>query len=183
MPILTVIAGPNGSGKSTLTRSSEFEGRDRLLDPDAIARELNPLNPSMAAVAAGREVLTRTAEYLHLGVSFAIETTLSSRGRLELIRRAKSHGYAVHLLYIAVDSAERSISRVRNRAAQGGHFIPEADVRRRYARSTANAIEALRLVDAAKFYDNSEDRARLFLIMNEGVVIWRAERFPEWVRM
>ena len=56
MPTLTVIAGPNGSGKSTLTRSFEFEGRDRLLDPDTIARGLNPLNPSAAAIAAGRDL-------------------------------------------------------------------------------------------------------------------------------
>ena len=85
MPTLTVIAGPNGSGKSTLTRSFEFEGRDRLLDPDAIARGLNPLHPSAAAIAAGREVLKRTTEYLNRGVSFAVETTLSSRNRVDLI--------------------------------------------------------------------------------------------------
>jgi predicted ABC-type ATPase len=79
VPTLTVIAGPNGSGKSTLTRSFEFEGRDRLLDPDEIARGLNPLNPSAAAIAAGRDVLKRTADYLIRGLSFAVETTLSSR--------------------------------------------------------------------------------------------------------
>ena len=85
MPALTIIAGPNGAGKSTLTRSVDFEGRDRLLDPDAIARGMNPLNPSAAAIAAGREVLKRTAEYLNRGVSFAVETTLSSRNRVDLI--------------------------------------------------------------------------------------------------
>ena len=92
MPALTVIAGPNGSGKSTLTSSADFGGRDRLLDPDAIARRLNPLNPSAAAIAAGREVLKRTAEYLNRGVSFAVETTLSSRNRVDPIRQAKSRG-------------------------------------------------------------------------------------------
>ena len=50
MPTLTIIAGPNGSGKSTLTRSFDFEGRDRLLDPDAIARGMSPANPSAAAI-------------------------------------------------------------------------------------------------------------------------------------
>ena len=75
MPTFTLIAGPNGSGKSTLTRTVEFEGRERLLDPDAIARRLNPFNPSMAAIAAGREVLERTSDYFGQGVSFAVETT------------------------------------------------------------------------------------------------------------
>ena len=92
MPTLTVIAGPNGSGKSTLTRSLEFEGRDRLLDPDTIARGLNPLNPSAAAIAAGRDVLKRTADYLGRGSSLAVETTLSSRGRVDLIRKANPAG-------------------------------------------------------------------------------------------
>ena len=55
MPVLTLIAGPNGSGKSTFTRGVDLEGQDRLLDTDAIARRLNPSNPSAAAMEAGRE--------------------------------------------------------------------------------------------------------------------------------
>ena len=95
MPTLTVISGPNGSGKSTLARSVDFEGRDRLLDPDTIAISLNPLNPSAAAIAAGRNILNYTAAYLNQGVNFAIETTLSSRGRVDLLRKAKSRGYEI----------------------------------------------------------------------------------------
>ena len=181
MPTLTVIAGPNGSGKSTLTRSVAFEGRDRLLDPDAIARGMNPQDPSSAAIAAGREVLKRTADYLNRGVSFAVETTLSSRNRVDLIRQAKSRGYEIHLVFVGLDSPDRCITRVRNRAARGGHFVPDADVRSRYARSVANAALALRLADTAKFYDNSGDDARLFLVANAGVVVWRGEGVPEWV--
>jgi predicted ABC-type ATPase len=120
VPTLTLIAGPNGSGKSTLTGSVSFEGRDRLLDPDAIARRLNPLKPSAAAIAAGREVLNRTADYIDRGVSFAVETTLSSRGRLDLIREAKSRGYEIHLIFIAPNSPERCVTRIRNRARGEG---------------------------------------------------------------
>ena len=81
---------------------------------------LNPLNPFAAATAAARIVLNRNAAYLDRGVSFAIETTLSSRGRVDLLRNVKC-----------------CIARVRHRAARGGHFVPDADVRRRYARSIA----------------------------------------------
>lgn len=183
MPTLTVIAGPNGSGKSTLTRSLEFDGRDRLLDPDSIARGLSPENPSAAGIAAGRTVLRRTADYLNRRVSFAVETTLSSRGRVDLIRKARTRGYEVHLVFIGLDSPERCISRIRNRAAMGGHFIPDADVRRRYARSAANAAQAFRLADSAKFYDNSGDSARLILVANAGTVVWQAEKIPGWVRL
>lgn len=183
MPTLTVVAGPNGSGKSTLTRIVEIEGRDRLLDPDAIARRLNPFNPSAAAIAAGREVLERTAKYFDQGVSFAVETTLSSRSRVDLIRTAKSRGYETHLLFTALGSQELCVARIRNRVAQGGHFVPEADVRRRYARSVSNAAIALPLADLAKFYDNSDEGHRLVLIAKAGIVVWQAEVLPEWVRV
>jgi predicted ABC-type ATPase len=181
VPTLTVIAGPNGCGKSTLTRSVDFEGRDRLLDPDGIARGLNPLNPPAAAIAAGREVLKRTADYLNGGLSFAVATTLSSHGRVELIRKAKSRGYQVHFVFIGMDSPERCITRIRNRLALGGHSVPDADVRRRYARSVVNAAEALRWVDIAHFYDNSGDSPCLILVANASCVVWQAEPLPEWV--
>jgi predicted ABC-type ATPase len=183
VPTLTVIAGPNGSGKSTLSRSVDFEGRRRLLDPDMIARRLNPSDPSAGAIAAGREVLKRTADYLLRGVSFAIETTLSSRNRLELIRKAKFGGYTIHLVFVGLDSPERCITRIRNRAALGGHLIPDADVRRRYARSVANAAQALRLADMAGFYDNSGDSPRLVLSAKAGKVVWQTEPTPEWVKL
>ena len=183
MPTLTVIAGPNGAGKSTIARLTDFEGRERLLDPDAIARGMNPLNPSAAAIPAGREALKRTAEYLALAVSFAVETTLAGHGKLDLFREAKSRGYEIRLIFVGLDSPERCVSRVRNRAADGGHFVPDADVRRRFARSVANASQALRLADLAKFYDNSAEGHRLVLVAKHGVVVWQAEPLPEWVRL
>ena len=125
--------------------------------------------------------MKRTAEYLNRGVSFAVETTLSSRNRVDLIRQAKSRGYEIHLIFVGLDSPERCITRVRSRAARGGHFIPDADVRRRYARSVANAALAIQLADTAKFYDNSGVDHRLILVANAGVVVWRSEGVPEWV--
>ena len=181
MPTLTLIAGPNGSGKPTLTRFVDFEGRGRLLDPDTIARRLNPLNADAAAIAAGREVLKRTADYLHRGVSFAVEATLSSRGRADPIREAKCRGYEIHLVFVGLDSPERCITRIRNRAALGGRFIPDAGVRRRYARSVANAAQALRWVDLARFYDNSGDSPRLVVVANAGMVVWQAAPTLGWV--
>ena len=183
MPLLTIIAGPNGSGKSTLTKSADFDGRDRLVDPDAVARVLNPMNPSAVAIAAGREVLKRIATYLDSGVSFAVETTLSGTGNIDLISRAKSRGYEVHLAFVGLDTPERSITRVRSRAARGGHFVPEADVRRRYERSLANASRALRLAGIATFYDNSAGQARLVLIAKDGTVVWQAAPLPGWLRL
>ena len=116
-------------------------------------------------------------------LSFAIETTLSSHGRVDLIRRAKSRGYQVHLVFMGLDSPERCITRIRNRAARGGHFVPDADVRRRYTRSVANAAKALRWADVAHFYDSSGDSPRLILVAMAGTLVWHVEPLPKWVRL
>jgi predicted ABC-type ATPase len=60
MPTLTIVAGANGSGKSTLTRSAIDIDRTPLIDPDAIAREIDPINPVSAAISAGRQALIRS---------------------------------------------------------------------------------------------------------------------------
>ena len=84
-------------------------------------------------------------------------------------------------MFIGLDSPERCITRIQNRAVLGGHFVGDADVRRRYASSLANAAEAVRLADTAKVYDNSGDQARLVLVARSGVVVWEAKPVPEWV--
>jgi predicted ABC-type ATPase len=180
VPTLTLIAGPNGAGKSTVTRLVEIEGLDRLLDPDAIARRISPANPAAAAIAAGREVLKRQAEYFRHGVSFAVETTLAG-SRVNLADEAMQHGFAVHLLYVGINSPEWSILRVRDRVAKGGHFVPDEDVRRRYLRSMENAKDLFLRVDRATLFDNSGSQHRVVLIANCGIITQRADVLPPWL--
>jgi predicted ABC-type ATPase len=86
-------------------------------------------------------------------------------------------------VFVGLGSPDRCISRIRNRAALGGHFVPDTDVRRRYARSIANAEAALRLADTAKFYDNSGAGHRLVLVAKAGVLVWRAKVVPAWLNL
>jgi predicted ABC-type ATPase len=120
VPTFTLIAGPNGSGKSTLTEWVDLEGRGLLLDADAIARSLNPSNPRGAAIAAGKTSLKRIEGCLDRRESFAVETTPSSRASIALIDRARSRGYEIHLIFVALDSPERCIARIRSRTMRGG---------------------------------------------------------------
>jgi len=69
LPALHVFAGPNGSGNSTVVARYSFEGKENLLDPDAVAKRINPADPSAAAIEAAREVITRGRQYLKQGQS------------------------------------------------------------------------------------------------------------------
>jgi ABC-type cobalamin/Fe3+-siderophores transport system ATPase subunit len=87
-PRLIIFGGANGSGKSTLTQwyRRKLASSSIILDPDAIARDLNPKNPAKAAIKAARIVLKSQQDFLKSGQSFTLETTLSSKGNLELIQ-------------------------------------------------------------------------------------------------
>jgi predicted ABC-type ATPase len=160
VPILTLIAGPNGAGKSSFTKGVNLEGVERLLDPDAIARQLNPADPSAAAIAA----------------------SLSGRHHLDMIRDAKSRGFRIDLVFIGLDSPERCTDRVRSRAVLGGHSVPEKDVLRRYARSLENCAAAMGMADVTEVHDNSAAGHRLILISRAGAVVWQADQLPDWVQ-
>lgn len=180
MPVLTVFAGPNGSGKSSLIRQVEFEGRENLLEPDAIARRISPELPQRAGISAGREVLRRSAEHLRAGESFAIETTLAGNWTNDVIRAALERSFFTRLFFICLDNPERSIQRVRERVAQGGHDVPDADVRRRYARSLSNALRLVPIVHQALVFDNSGAEPRPVFEMRKGQLLTTAEEMPTW---
>lgn len=181
MPQLTVISGPNGSGKTSVIGQLDYEGRENLLDPDAIARRMNPEDIQRAAVSAGREVIRRTKEYLDAGVSFAIETTLSSSSIIETMRAARERGFIVYLIYVCLDTPDLNIQRVGERVSRGGHDVPPADVRRRYERSVMNLGAALAIAHEARVYDNSREQPRKVLEARNGSIVWRSADQPAWV--
>ena len=58
-PLCIVISGPNGAGKTTFARDflTDAAGVVHFINADLIAGGLSPLDPKLAAVAAGRLVL------------------------------------------------------------------------------------------------------------------------------
>jgi predicted ABC-type ATPase len=153
-----VIAGPNGAGKTTFAR--EFlpneAGCPVFVNADLIAAGLAPFAPETAAVQAGRLMLQELARHFAARESFAFETTLAGRGHVHHIRAWQAAGYRVKLIFLRLDSAEEAIARVAQRVRQGGHDIPEATIRRRFAAGQANFGRLYApLVDAWALYDNA----------------------------
>lgn len=98
------------------------------------------------------------------------------------MHEAKLWGYRTLLVYVALEDPELHIERVRLRVTQGGHDIPDADIRRRHGRSMARAPEALKLADQAAVLDNSGLYPKRVLLLENGRITWRADVIPEWVR-
>ena len=155
--IIIIIAGPNGAGKTTFAR--EFLPHEaavlQFVNADLIAAGLSPFAPESAALQAGRLMLTQIAAHVAHGRSFALETTLSGLGYARQISLWRAAGYAVVLHFLALPSADMAVQRVAQRVRQGGHNIPEAVIRRRFASGQANLARYCALVDDWDVYDNS----------------------------
>jgi predicted ABC-type ATPase len=157
-PTLCILGGCNGAGKSTLARELlPLLGIFRFLNADEIAKGLSPVDPSLAAFKAGRLLLEEARGLIAAGSSFAIESTLSGRTYLSMIREAKERGFRFVLHYIMIDSGSQAVNRVALRVTHGGHHVPEEDVRRRFDRSRKHFLEDyVPLADEWVLWDNSE---------------------------
>jgi len=137
--------------------------------------------PSRASFAAARQAILRSRFLVGQRDSFILESTLAGHGAITLMGEAKQAGYRTLLVYVALGDPELHIERVRLRVAQGGHDIPDTDIRRRYARSLLRAPEAMRLADECVVMDNSGVRHERMLMLQNGQIIWRAGELPTWV--
>ena len=123
---------------------------------DEIARGLSPLDPSVAREASARVALARIRSFIADQQSFTLETTLAGRTHLRTLDQAREARFEIRLLYFMVPTPEICLARVARRVVEGGHDVPEADVRRRFARSIANFPDYVSSVDRWQVLDNSQ---------------------------
>lgn len=187
-PVALFYGGTNGSGKSTL-REMDADGVDDLncvitrhIDPDAIARMLNPLDPRAVDVAAGREAIRQFAEVIASKTSFTLESTLTGSGILRRMAEARSAGFQVQLRYVGLESVDLNIARVAHRVARGGHHIDEDVIRRRYQESLQNLLKAIPICDLVFIRDNSGRHAICHLALEGQHISYSTQSaLPAWI--
>lgn len=159
-PLVVVIGGPNGAGKSSCARRL-LPVEVEYVNADEIAREIAGYPSSEVDRRAGRSALGRMDELESRRADFAIETTLAGRSLAARIARMRCGGYRFRLVYLWSISGELSIQRVAARVRLGGHDIPEATIRRRYAAGLRNLFELyLPLADEWDIHENGRDGPR-----------------------
>ena len=160
-PSLYILAGANGAGKSSIAGAMVRRSGADYFNPDEAARRIRSANPHLtqehansAAWFEGTRLLRRAiAERL----DFALETTLGGRTITALLEDAAARGFRIHVWYAGLAGPDLHVARVRDRAARGGHSIPEETIRRRYDSSRLNLIRLLPHLAELRLYDNSRD--------------------------
>jgi predicted ABC-type ATPase len=153
-----VIAGSNGAGKTTFAKEflPRFAHCQEFVNADFIATGLAPFSPQRAAIQAGRVVLQRIKLLTAKEATFGFETTLAGRTYLSYLKRLQKIGYKLHLYFLWLPSVNLAIKRVEDRVMQGGHSVPESDIRRRFDRGLRHLFRNyLPLADEWIIFDNS----------------------------
>lgn len=173
--------GTNGSGKSTL-RSFNQDAVQIVIDSDHIAMQINPQNPRLADIDAGRKAIGLFRFAIKQHIDFSMESTLSGNSIIQRMKTAKGNGFYVHLNYIGVNSVEINLARVKARVKSGGHFIAEDVVKNRYQISLDNLFLVLPYCDEIFIYDNSSIAPELIFQLKDNCITQFSEFLPSWCK-
>ncbi len=154
-PEIIVFAGPNGSGKTTITKLAKTVGI--YINADAIkkANLCSDLEAAQIAEKLREDAVANKRD-------FTFETVLSTRRNLDLLIRAKEQGFFIRCFYVLTADVNVNIARVKIRAMQGGHSVPEEKIRTRYDRALKLIPELISVCDIVHIYDNTVDPQRIF---------------------
>lgn len=172
-----LIAGVNGTGKSSLRGVLEGQGvlLGHIIDADYIAKQNNFDN-----IKAGRKAIEEIDYCLKNNLSFTQETTLAGHRVERTLKQARLQGYYVTLYYVGLNSKEESIKRISNRVSKGGHYIPDADVSRRFDNRIDSLRRVIPLCDRVVFYDNENGFVKVAEINNNKFNFSNGYR-PDWI--
>lgn len=156
-----VLAGANGAGKSSLAGEAFRGAGTPSFDPDLAARRIRGVRPDLSQTEANSVAWHHGRRLLESAIAgqldFAFETTLGGETMTALLERAARSGIEVRVWFVGLASPELHIERVRRRVANGGHDIPEADIRRRFDLGRINLVRLLPKLVELRLYDNSAD--------------------------
>ena len=194
---IIVLAGPNGSGKSSVGGALLRAYGVPYFTPDETARSFFDLQPSISARDANSLAWSEGKRRLEQAIAgdedYNFETTLGGATITRLLIRATEVGARVIVWYVALATPELQLERVRARVGEGGHDIPEADLRRRYDTSRLNLIELmpglaeLRVLDNTKHADiagGEEAMPRLIVSMTNKKIVDHCDlaTTPTWAK-
>ncbi len=177
-PKLIVLAGPNGAGKSTFAENVDLSFMKELnitsFDYDLEFKKLYEQYISIMNAQIEENIAIRTKEIFEEQAIFALnnkkhfsfqtnyDKVYTDKWRLKF----KEERFETELYFLYVDSIEQCIERVAKRVKEGGHFVLNDEVSRRYKEGLLNFDNSFLKYDKVVFIDTSLQINRLMLEIN-----------------
>ncbi|NIJ46605.1 putative ABC-type ATPase [Wenyingzhuangia heitensis] len=185
-PKLLVIAGCNGSGKSSFSKA--FTEQNIIpYDYDKVYKQKyeslieTEFRDRMAHNLA-RKDLENTIKYsIDNRLNFCYETNFNSTP-LYWPEIFKSNGYRIEIVFFCLNSIEKAKERVRIRFENGGHFVPDNEVKSRYNLGYQNLNENWKYFDSVTLFETSNynDTPNHLFTIEENQFILKND-FPEYL--
>ncbi len=153
------------------------------IDPDALARRIDSVNPERRKVSAGKEAIKLARDCIRYKRDFSVETTLAGGNAIRHMQEAKANGFEITMFYVGLGDYRLNIERVAVRVKNGGHHIASEDIMRRHETSIRNLLTHLHLIDHLIVIDNSESYGEIVLEADYGKIKTRAVQIPQWVEL
>lgn len=165
-----IVVGANGSGKSTyianLLKTNDID--IRYINADIVEKTLfSNIDDDKQRMITSMEYTKNIMEQaIENRQSVIYETVFSHPSKLDLVKKAIENGYNVKAIYIKTNNYNINISRVKKRASQGGHDVPEEKIISRYPRVLSNVKILEGIVDDFTVFDNSKEKSTVVLEKN-----------------
>ena len=185
-PKLLVIAGCNGSGKSSFSKAFT-EGETKPYDYDKVYKEKyeslidTEFRDRMAHNLARKDLENTIKHSIKNRVDFCYETNFNSTP-LYWPKIFKSENYRVEIVFFCLDSIQKAKERVRIRFENGGHFVPDNEVKERYELGFKYLNENWKFFDSVTLFETSkynDTPSHLFTIEEEQFIL--KNDFPEYL--
>jgi predicted ABC-type ATPase len=159
MPVAILLAGPNGAGKSSVLQELDIPLNVQRVLTDEIAEQhrADGVPRPQANARAAIDVVHWLSDLEETRQSFIYETNLHDPGLYTRCRRLRGLGYKTRVIFVGLRDPEIAVRRVATRVAEGGHPVPEKDIRRRWKRGLVQFFDRHRpIADWWQLFDNGD---------------------------
>lgn len=185
-PLLTVIAGCNGAGKSSFANALSPKGTVSFDYDKEFLRIYNSQSDSelreRIAHNLAREIMENgILEAISTKVNYTYETNFNSTP-LYWPEKFKKAGFKLILFFFCLDSIAEAKKRVQIRVENGGHFVPEWEIERRYHLGYQNLNDHWTYFDEVHLFNTSgygEEPKHFLSLIERNVAV--VEDIPEFL--
>lgn len=186
-PQLLVVAGCNGSGKSTYSKSLvpndtiPFDYDKHFLDIynamfDSELRDLIAHNKAF-------KILEKSIENSFKNkLDFCYETNFNSTP-MHWPEKFRSNGYEINMIYFCLNSIDEAKKRVQIRFENGGHYVPDNEVKERFYLGYKYLNEHFKNFNHIHLFDSSlYDTEPCHIASLQNGKLEGVNKYPEYLR-
>lgn len=120
------------------------------------------------------------SKLLQTNQTFSMETVFSHPSKLSCITEAVQAGYRTYLYFVATESPDISIERIRQRIEAGGHHVPLEKIGSRYFRALDQLLPGMMLAYRSFIFDNSESMRLIAETSPDLKLTIKNDTIPDW---